>query len=120
MSRLADNIDQIKQDKGFGTSTHPGSQAILEELDALKANPSPSLNDLNVLNKIAGNVATSGNVRGAHALRALRMAPSSAGPGRRPKGRGQGRAPWRDTPLPSAPGASLRSCFLGAAWQITE
>jgi hypothetical protein len=32
----------------------------LDELDALRANPSPSLNDLNVVNKVAGNVAKAG------------------------------------------------------------
>jgi hypothetical protein len=60
VSRLADNIDQIKQDQVYRASTHPGSQAIFDELDALKTNPNPSLNDLNVLNKVAGNVASAG------------------------------------------------------------
>jgi len=60
VSRLADNIDQIKQDQVYRASTHPGSQAIFDELDALKANTNPSLNDLNVLNKVADNVAKSG------------------------------------------------------------
>ena len=60
VSRLADSIDQIKQDQVYRASTHPGSQAIFDELDALKANPNPSLNDLNVLNKVAGNVASAG------------------------------------------------------------
>ena len=45
VSRLADNIDRIREDRGYRPSTHPGSHAIFDELDALK---------------IAGNVASAG------------------------------------------------------------
>jgi len=60
ISRPADNINQIRQDQTYRASTHPRSQAIFDELDALRANPNPCLNDLNVLRKVAGNVGTNG------------------------------------------------------------